>query len=120
MISATSFSAVRSPVLPARSLAPIRKVTVASVSKQTTSTQNVVKQTASAALIAGPVLGATLPALAVVDERLNGDGVGYSLGINDPVLFWAILGAFSLVWILYFISQPDLGGDEDDQAGMSL
>jgi len=30
-------------------------------------------------------------ARALVDERLNGDGVGLPLGINDPVLGWVLL-----------------------------
>eukprot|EP01025_Chloroclados_australasicus_P060185 TRINITY_DN76_c0_g1_i3.p3 TRINITY_DN76_c0_g1~~TRINITY_DN76_c0_g1_i3.p3 ORF type:complete len:161 (-),score=15.88 TRINITY_DN76_c0_g1_i3:365-847(-) len=77
-------------------------------------------QVIKAALIGTPVLSVTMPALAIVDERMNGDGVGYSLGFNEPVLFWVVLGMFSLVWALYFSSQSELGGDEDDEAGLSL
>eukprot|EP01023_Acetabularia_acetabulum_P034084 TRINITY_DN31_c1_g1_i1.p2 TRINITY_DN31_c1_g1~~TRINITY_DN31_c1_g1_i1.p2 ORF type:complete len:122 (-),score=32.42 TRINITY_DN31_c1_g1_i1:196-561(-) len=121
MISAVNFSAVRSPVLPVRSFTVARKVTVASLNtKPTQTTQNVAKQTLGSALVAAPLLSAALPALAIVDERLNGDGTGLIFGFNDAALFWVVLGTFSLIWVLYFISQPDLGGDEDDEAGLSL
>lgn len=29
-----------------------------------------------------------------VDDRMNGDGTGKILGINDPVLFWVLAGKF--------------------------
>eukprot|EP01024_Parvocaulis_polyphysoides_P027266 TRINITY_DN2476_c1_g2_i1.p1 TRINITY_DN2476_c1_g2~~TRINITY_DN2476_c1_g2_i1.p1 ORF type:complete len:123 (-),score=9.46 TRINITY_DN2476_c1_g2_i1:235-603(-) len=71
-------------------------------------------------IIATPIFGISFPALAIVDERMNGDGTGLIFGFNEPVLFWAVLGAFSLIWALYFISQADLGGDENDESGLSL
>eukprot|EP01024_Parvocaulis_polyphysoides_P027267 TRINITY_DN2476_c1_g2_i2.p2 TRINITY_DN2476_c1_g2~~TRINITY_DN2476_c1_g2_i2.p2 ORF type:complete len:123 (-),score=13.53 TRINITY_DN2476_c1_g2_i2:179-547(-) len=71
-------------------------------------------------IIATPIFGICSPALAIVDERMNGDGTGLIFGFNEPVLFWAVLGAFSLIWALYFISQADLGGDENDESGLSL
>lgn len=40
-----------------------------------------------------------------MDERLNGDGVGLPLGINDPVLGWVLLSVFLLVWGLYSTSS---------------
>eukprot|EP01024_Parvocaulis_polyphysoides_P007681 TRINITY_DN12273_c0_g1_i2.p3 TRINITY_DN12273_c0_g1~~TRINITY_DN12273_c0_g1_i2.p3 ORF type:complete len:122 (+),score=28.07 TRINITY_DN12273_c0_g1_i2:77-442(+) len=121
MISSVSFFAVRSPVLPSRSFAVPRKVTVASSNSEPSKTpKNVAKQTLSTALVAAPIMSAALPALALVDKRLNGDGTGLIFGINDAALFWVIAGVFTLVWIFYYISQPDLGGDEDDEAGLSL
>ncbi len=51
-----------------------------------------------------------------VDDRLNGDGTGLPVGVNDPALTTAILGAFFLVWVLWYNSQKDLG----DDAGLDL
>merc|ERR1712216_1102974 len=58
------------------------------------------------------------PAFALVDERLNGDGVGYPLGISDPTFFWVIAGVFTLVWALFYTSS--VGGGESDEDGLSL
>jgi len=58
------------------------------------------------------------PAFALVDERLNGDGVGYPLGISDPTFFWAIFIVFTLVWSLFYTSS--VGGGESDDDGLSL
>ena len=44
-----------------------------------------------------------------VDERLNGDGTGKPLGVNDEQLVFAMVGVFTLVWSLWFSSQKDLG-----------
>jgi hypothetical protein len=55
-----------------------------------------------------------------VDDRLNGDGVGYPLGVSDPVLGWVIAGVASTIWILYFISQRDFGDFEDEDSGVGL
>lgn len=55
-----------------------------------------------------------------VDDRLNGDGVGYALGVSDPVLGWVIGGVASLIWILYFIAQKDFGDFEDKDSGVGL
>lgn len=48
-----------------------------------------------------------------MDDRLNGDGVGLALGINDPAVGWAIGGVATLIWIIYFIAQRDFGDFED-------
>eukprot|EP00199_Chlamydomonas_sp_CCMP681_P005226 CAMPEP_0119102890 /NCGR_PEP_ID=MMETSP1180-20130426/1486_1 /TAXON_ID=3052 ORGANISM="Chlamydomonas cf sp, Strain CCMP681" /NCGR_SAMPLE_ID=MMETSP1180 /ASSEMBLY_ACC=CAM_ASM_000741 /LENGTH=112 /DNA_ID=CAMNT_0007087267 /DNA_START=54 /DNA_END=392 /DNA_ORIENTATION=+ len=59
-----------------------------------------------------PVLLATSPAFALVDERLNGDGTGLPFGINDGALGWVIVGGLTLVWTAWWNSQKDLGDDE--------
>lgn len=41
-------------------------------------------------------------------------------GINDNALFWNMAAIFATVWALYFVSQRDLGGDENDESGLSL
>lgn len=55
-----------------------------------------------------------------VDDRLNGDGVGLALGINDGSLGWVIGGVASLIWILYFLAQKDFGNFEEDDTGLGL
>jgi photosystem II PsbW protein len=79
-----------------------------------------VAQKAAAAAVALPALVAANPAFALVDDRLNGDGVGYALGVSDPVLGWVIGGVASLIWILYFIAQKDFGDFEDKDSGVGL
>merc|ERR1711920_661079 len=60
------------------------------------------------------------PALALVDKRLNGDGAGLALGINDPILGWVLLGVFGGVWALYSTSVKDINPAADDDDGLSL
>lgn len=45
---------------------------------------------AAAAGVSLPALLVAHPAFALVDDRLNGDGTGKILGINDPALFWVL------------------------------
>ena len=54
-----------------------------------------------------------------VDERLNGDGAGIPLGVNDPALALVICAVFGGVWALYAASAKGMGaqGEED---GLSL
>lgn len=65
---------------------------------------------------------ALLPRLlaAQVDDRLNGDGVGYPLGVSDPALGWTIGIVATLIWVAYFISQRDFGDFEDKDSGLGL
>jgi hypothetical protein len=58
--------------------------------------------------------------LVQVDDRLNGDGVGFPLGVSDPALGWVIGGVATLIWIAYFIAQKDFGNFEDDDSGVGL
>merc|ERR1712178_79432 len=57
------------------------------------------------------------PAFAVVDDRLNGDGVGLPLGINEPVLGWVLLGMFTFIWSQYYSTFD--GDDQGDDSGLS-
>merc|ERR1719356_1050867 len=54
-------------------------------------------------------------ALALVDDRLGGEGTGKILGVNDPVLGWVIIGVFGTVWALYAVSTKTMPivGDGD-------
>merc|ERR1712113_36912 len=59
------------------------------------------------------------PANALVDDRLAGEGTGKALGINDPILGWVMICAFTVVWVAFYAATKELGcqGEED---GLSL
>merc|ERR1712039_764390 len=58
-------------------------------------------------------------AIALVDERLAGEGTGQALGINNPILGWVLVSVFTAVWGVYYISTKDLGGQrEEDGLGL--
>jgi photosystem II PsbW protein len=78
------------------------------------------KAKAAAAAVTLPAMLVSSPAFALVDDRLNGDGTGKPLGINDPVLGFVIGGVFLTIWALWFNGQKDLGDFEDDNSGLSL
>jgi hypothetical protein len=73
------------------------------------------------ALARGPAHPALRPQ---VDDRLNGDGAGIALGVNDPVLGAHLLGVFTAIWALYYIANNSDGflqsGGKDDDSGLSL
>jgi photosystem II PsbW protein len=75
---------------------------------------------AAAAGVSLPALLAAHPAFALVDDRLATEGTGKIFGINDNGLFWNMLAIFTSVWAVFYLSQKDLGGDEDEDAGLSL
>merc|ERR1712216_90550 len=61
----------------------------------------------------------TNPAIALVDDRLAGEGTGKALGINDPILGWVIIGVFTTVWAAYYAATKELGGQrEEDGLGL--
>ena len=63
------------------------------------------------------------PALALVDERLNGDGTGKTLGVDNPLEAFVFIGTFGTIWALYSLASGsgDLDeGDNDDDTGLSL
>lgn len=51
---------------------------------------------------------------------MNGDGTGKALGISDSALGFALLGTFTLVWILFSNANKELGGDDGDESGLTL
>merc|ERR550537_300620 len=70
-------------------------------------------------LVLGSALMSAHPVLALVDDRLAGEGTGKALGINDPVLGWVIIGVFTSVWTVYYIATKELGGQrEEDGLGL--
>merc|ERR1719262_1706612 len=59
------------------------------------------------------------PSMALVDDRLSGDGTGKALGINDPVLGWVIISVFTAVWAVYYAATRELGCQrEEDGLGL--
>ena len=61
--------------------------------------------------------------IAQVDERLNGDGTGLILGINDELLGFILLTIPAVIFSQFFYAQKDEGiaaGGEDDDSGLSL
>ncbi len=44
-----------------------------------------------------------------MDDRLNGDGAGIALGVNDPVLGAHLLGVFTAIWALYYVANNSDG-----------
>ena len=96
-----------------------RKATVA---KATVAKASVPKKAVLSAAVTG-LVAQTLPALAVVDERLNGDGTGLILGINDELLGFILLTIPAVIFSQFFYAQKDDGiaaGGEDDDSGLSL
>ena len=65
-----------------------------------------------------------LPALAVVDERLNGDGTGLIFGVNDESLGFILLTIPTLIFGLYYTANTKdeniMAGGKDDDSGLSL
>mmetsp|Transcript_1005 Transcript_1005/g.6309 ORF Transcript_1005/g.6309 Transcript_1005/m.6309 type:complete len:125 (-) Transcript_1005:1448-1822(-) len=72
------------------------------------------------AVISGAAALSASPAFALVDDRMATEGTGKALGLTDPALGWVIFGVFTTIWALYFVGQKDLGGDEDDDSGLTL
>ncbi|KAI7845161.1 hypothetical protein COHA_001206 [Chlorella ohadii] len=79
---------------------------------------------AAAAGVSVPALLAAHPALALVDDRLAGEGTGKILGINDPSLFWAITIVFTIVWGVFYVSTREIDAasdrENDDDFGLTL
>jgi hypothetical protein len=70
------------------------------------------------------MLASAHPALAIVDDRLNGDGTGLPLGINDGALGIVLSTVPLLIFALYFTAGKRDGeiiaGGENDDSGLSL
>ncbi|XP_068323303.1 photosystem II reaction center W protein, chloroplastic-like [Pyrus communis] len=57
------------------------------------------------------------PAMALVDERLSTEGIGYPFGLSNNLLGWILFGVFGLIWAFYFIYTSSL--EEDEESGLS-
>ena len=99
-----------------------RSFSPAVVSKATVAKVQVPKKVALTSAVTSLATQA-LPALAVVDERLNGDGTGLIFGINDESLGFILLTVPFLVFSAFYVAQKDAGiaaGGENDDSGLSL
>merc|ERR1739848_87040 len=59
------------------------------------------------------------PAVALVDDRMSGDGTGKALGINDPILGWIMIGVFTVVWAAFYTATKEFGGQREE-GGLGL
>jgi photosystem II PsbW protein len=122
-VCSTSASAFKGTTLSRR--APVARVTITRpAARVACSAQQSQLEKVKAAAVALPIMLAGQPALALVDERLNGDGTGKILGVGG-VEGWAILIVFSLVWSLFYAAQKQLGDGpsnrgKGDDSGLSL
>ena len=73
-----------------------------------------------AAAAAGAAMVQAPQAMALVDERLNGDGARLILGVNEPILGWVLLSVFGLVWAFYATSVKGISNNDDEDSGLSL
>ena len=55
-----------------------------------------------------------------VESRLNGEGAGLSLGINDPTVFFHLLLVFGIVWALFWNGQKDVSAGEISYWGRGI
>ncbi len=106
---------LRSPLAATRA-SRAKTVTVCAAQKQ-----NMMAKAAAAGVPLTTFLAAH-PAMALVDDRLATEGTGKIFGINDNAIFWNMLAIFSSVWAIFYLSQKDIDGDDnqDEDAGLSL
>ncbi|KAE8692210.1 Photosystem II reaction center W protein [Hibiscus syriacus] len=71
----------------------------------------------SASLLAAAAMS-SLPAIALVDDRMSTEGTGLPFGLSNNLLGWILFGVFGLIWALYFVYTSSL--DEDEDSGLSL
>merc|ERR1719231_283149 len=108
----TGVRAVQAKAAPASAVRP--RAVVAKAQRQQPAAAS-----AKAPLLSGLVASVATtaaPALALVDDRMNGDGTGLPLGVNDPALAIALASVVTFVWTQYYLSQRDLGGDKGDDS----
>jgi|Transcript_26671 hypothetical protein len=92
------------------------RVAPAAVNAQT----QVQRVASGAAAAAGAAMVQAPQAMALVDERLNGDGARLILGVNEPILGWVLLSVFGLVWAFYATSVKGISNNDDEDSGLSL
>jgi len=112
-------TAIRSRVSPVSSVRAGRMATFAQKPSMKQNMQNFQKTMGAAGLAAVGALH-QLPAEALVDSRLNGDGAGIPLGLNDSRLFFILAGVFTTVWGVYATSVKGISDNDDEDSGMGL
>ncbi|GAB5360339.1 hypothetical protein AAMO2058_000619000 [Amorphochlora amoebiformis] len=78
------------------------------------------QKTMGAAALSGVAAMHTFPAQALVDARMNGDGAGIPLGINDSRLFFILAVVFTGIWALYASSVKTISDNDDEDSGLNL
>jgi len=116
-----SRSAAHVPALLRSPLAATRASRAKTVTVCAAQKQNMMAKAAAAGVPLTTFLAAH-PAMALVDDRLATEGTGKIFGINDNAIFWNMLAIFSSVWAIFYLSQKDIDGDDnqDEDAGLSL
>ncbi|KAI3845915.1 hypothetical protein MKX03_029065 [Papaver bracteatum] len=88
-----------------------------SAEKRSSNCESIVGMSASLMAAASTMMMSN-PALALVDERLSGEGTGLPFGLSNNLLGWILLGVFALIWANYFVYTATL--EEDEESGLSL
>merc|ERR1712178_265697 len=99
-------TAIRSRVAPVSSVRAGRMATFAQKPSMKHNMQNLQKTMGAAGLAAE----------ALVDARLNGDGAGIPLGLNDSRLFFILAGVFTTVWGVYASSVKGISNNDDEDS----
>eukprot|EP00898_Chlorokybus_atmophyticus_P000300 jgi/Chlat1/1270/Chrsp115S01698 len=117
-VTAISTVTCRAAAAPLRPALPARSAVRRPAARMQVSCSAAPKQSVAAAAVSAVTLVAAHPALAVVDDRLYGEGTGQALGLSDPVLIWVIAGVFGAVWALFYTAN--LPKYDKDDSGLDL
>ncbi|KAI3993183.1 hypothetical protein MKX01_009926 [Papaver californicum] len=116
LVRKNAFGVSSSPVLGLPVMSGRGRLTC-SAEKKSSSSESIVGMSASLMAAASTMMMSN-PALALVDERLSGEGTGLPFGLSNNLLGWILLGVFALIWANYFVYTATL--EEDEESGLSL
>ncbi|KAI3959912.1 hypothetical protein MKW92_053001 [Papaver armeniacum] len=116
LVRKNAFGVSSSPVLGLPAMSGRGRLTC-SAEKRSSSSESIVGMSASLMAAASTMMMSN-PALALVDERLSGEGTGLPFGLSNNLLGWILLGVFALIWANYFVYTSTL--EEDEESGLSL
>ncbi|RZC89416.1 hypothetical protein C5167_036250 [Papaver somniferum] len=116
LVRKNAFGVSSSPVFGLPAMSGRGRLTC-SAEKKSSSSESIVGMSASLMAAASSMMMSN-PALALVDERLSGEGTGLPFGLSNNLLGWILLGVFALIWANYFVYTATL--EEDEESGLSL
>ncbi|KAI3955078.1 hypothetical protein MKX01_015919 [Papaver californicum] len=116
LVRKNAFGVSSSPVLGLPAMSGRGRLTC-TVEKKSSSSESIIGMSASLIAAASAMMMSN-PALALVDERLSGEGTGLPFGLSNNLLGWILLGVFALIWANYFVYTSTL--EEDEESGLSL